>query len=251
MSGHSKWHTIKHKKGAADAKRGRVFTKIIKEITVAARVGGGDPNGNPRLRTVVAAAKAANMPKDNIDKAIKKGTGELPGVSYEEVAYEGYGPGGVAVYVQALTDNKNRTLPEIRHLFSKYGGNLGAENCVGWMFEKKGYLVVPKAGTSEDALMELVIEAGGDDVRDDGDNWEVFTPSDRLEQVREALTKKNVIVATGEISMVPKNTVKIEGKKAQQVLSMMEGLEEHDDVQNVWANFDIDAAEIGEERAAS
>ena len=251
MSGHSKWHTIKHKKGAADAKRGRVFTKIIKEITVAARVGGGDPNGNPRLRTVVAAAKAANMPKDNIDKAIKKGTGELPGVSYEEVAYEGYGPGGVAVYVQALTDNKNRTLPEIRHLFSKYGGNLGAENCVGWMFEKKGYLVVPKAGTSEDALMELVIEAGGDDVRDDGDNWEVFTPSDRLEQVREALTKKNVTVATGEISMVPKNTVKIEGKKAQQVLSMMEGLEEHDDVQNVWANFDIDAAEIGEERAAS
>jgi YebC/PmpR family DNA-binding regulatory protein len=251
MSGHSKWHTIKHKKGAADAKRGRVFTKIIKEITVAARVGGGDPNGNPRLRTVVAAAKAANMPKDNIDKAIKKGTGELPGVSYEEVAYEGYGPGGVAVYVQTLTDNKNRTLPEIRHLFSKYGGNLGAENCVGWMFEKKGYLVVPKAGTSEDALMELVIEAGGDDVRDDGDNWEVFTPSDRLEQVREALTKKNVTVATGEISMVPKNTVKVEGKKAQQVLSMMDGLEEHDDVQNVWANFDIDAAEIGEERAAS
>jgi YebC/PmpR family DNA-binding regulatory protein len=199
----------------------------------------------------VAAAKAANMPKDNIDKAIKKGTGELPGVSYEEVAYEGYGPGGVAVYVQTLTDNKNRTLPEIRHLFSKYGGNLGAENCVGWMFEKKGYLVVPKAGTSEDALMELVIEAGGDDVRDDGDNWEVFTPSDRLEQVREALTKKNVTVATGEISMVPKNTVKVEGKKAQQVLSMMDGLEEHDDVQNVWANFDIDAAEIGEERAAS
>jgi YebC/PmpR family DNA-binding regulatory protein len=251
MSGHSKWHTIKHKKGAADAKRGRIFTKIIKEITVAARVGGGDPNGNPRLRTVVAAAKAANMPKDNIDKAIKKGTGELPGVSYEEVSYEGYGPGGVAVYVQALTDNKNRTLPEIRHLFAKYGGNLGAENCVGWMFEKKGYLVVPKAATTEDALMELVIEAGGDDVRDDGDNWEVFTPSDRLEQVREALTKKNVSVATAEVSMVPKNTVKVEGKKAQQVLSMMDGLEEHDDVQNVWANFDIDAAEIGEERAAS
>jgi YebC/PmpR family DNA-binding regulatory protein len=251
MSGHSKWHTIKHKKAAADSKRGRVFTKIIKELTVAARVGGGDPNGNPRLRTVLAAAKAANMPKDNIDKAIKKGTGELPGVSYDEVSYEGYGPGGVAVYVQALTDNKNRTLPEIRHLFSKYGGNLGAENCVGWMFEKKGYLVVPKSATGEDALMELVLEAGGDDVRDDGDNWEVFTPSDRLEQVREALSKRNVSVATAEISMVPKNTVKIEGKKAQQVLSMMDGLEEHDDVQNVWANFDIDAAEIGEERAAS
>ncbi|HEV8119542.1 MAG TPA: YebC/PmpR family DNA-binding transcriptional regulator [Candidatus Polarisedimenticolia bacterium] len=251
MSGHSKWHTIKHKKAAADSKRGRVFTKIIKELTVAARVGGGDPNGNPRLRTVLAAAKAANMPKDNIDKAIKKGTGELPGVSYDEVSYEGYGPGGVAVYVQALTDNKNRTLPEIRHLFAKYGGNLGEANCVGWMFEKKGYLVVPKLATSEDALMELVLEAGGDDVRDDGDNWEVFTPSDRLEQVREALSKRNVSVATAEISMVPKNTVKIEGKKAQQVLSMMDGLEEHDDVQNVWANFDIDAAEIGEERAAS
>ena len=191
------------------------------------------------------------MPKDNIEKAIKKGTGELPGVSYEEVSYEGYGPGGVAVFVQALTDNKNRTLPEIRHLFSKYGGNLGAENCVGWMFEKKGYLVVPKAATSEDALMELVIDAGGDDVRDDGDNWEVFTPSDRLEQVREALAKRNVSVTTAEVSMVPKNTVKVEGKKAQQVLSMMDGLEEHDDVQNVWANFDIDAAEIGEERAAS
>jgi YebC/PmpR family DNA-binding regulatory protein len=251
MSGHSKWHTIKHKKAAADSKRGRVFTKIIKELTVAARVGGGDPNGNPRLRTVLAAAKAANMPKDNIDKAIKKGTGELPGVSYDEVSYEGYGPGGVAVYVQALTDNKNRTLPEIRHLFSKYGGNLGAENCVGWMFEKKGYLVVPKSATGEDALMELVLEAGGDDVRDDGDNWEVFSPSDRLEQVREALARRNITVATAEISMVPKNTVKVEGKKAQQVLSMMDGLEEHDDVQNVWANFDIDAAEIGEERAAS
>jgi YebC/PmpR family DNA-binding regulatory protein len=251
MSGHSKWHTIKHKKGAADAKRGRVFTKIIKEITVAARVGGGDPNGNPRLRTVLAAAKAANMPKDNIDKAIKKGTGELSGVSYDEVSYEGYGPGGVAMFVQTLTDNKNRTLPEIRHLFSKFGGNLGESNCVGWMFEKKGYLVVAKAAANEDTLMEVVIEAGGDDVRDDGDNWEVFTPTDRLEQVREAITAKGITVATAELSMVPKNTVKVEGKNAQRVLSMMEGLEEHDDVQNVWANFDIDDSEIGEERAAS
>jgi YebC/PmpR family DNA-binding regulatory protein len=251
MSGHSKWHTIKHKKGAADAKRGRVFTKIIKEITVAARVGGGDPNGNPRLRTVLAAAKAANMPKDNIEKAIKKGTGELAGVSYDEVSYEGYGPGGVAMFVQALTDNRNRTLPEIRHLFSKYGGNLGESNCVGWMFEKKGYLVVAKAAANEDTLMEVVIEAGGDDVRDDGDNWEIFTPTDRLEQVREAISGKGIAVATAELSMVPKNTVKVEGKKAQQVLAMMEGLEEHDDVQNVWANFDIDDAEIGEERAAS
>ena len=251
MSGHSKWHTIKHKKGAADAKRGRVFTKIIKEITVAARVGGGDPNGNPRLRTVLAAAKAANMPKDNIEKAIKKGTGELAGVSYDEVSYEGYGPGGVAMFVQALTDNRNRTLPEIRHLFSKFGGNLGESNCVGWMFEKKGYVVVAKAAANEDTLMEVVIEAGGDDVRDDGDNWEIFTPTERLEQVREAITGKGIAVATAEVSMVPKNTVKVEGKNAQRVLAMMEGLEEHDDVQNVWANFDIDDAEIGEERAAS
>jgi len=251
MSGHSKWHTIKHKKGAADAKRGRVFTKIIKEITVAARVGGGDPNGNPRLRTVVAAAKAANMPKDNIDKAIKKGTGELPGVSYEEVSYEGYGPGGVAVFVQAVTDNRNRTLPEIRHLFSKYGGNLGESNCVAWMFEKKGYIVVPKSGVAEEALLDLVLESGGDDVREDGTNWEVLSAPERLEQVREAIAAKSIGVSTAEVSMVPKNTVKLEGKKAQQVLSMMEGLEEHEDVQNVWANFDIDEAEMDEERAAS
>jgi YebC/PmpR family DNA-binding regulatory protein len=251
MSGHSKWHTIKHKKGAADAKRGRVFTKIIKEITVAARVGGGDPNGNPRLRTVVAAAKAANMPKDNIDKAIKKGTGELPGVSYEEVSYEGYGPGGVAVFVQAVTDNRNRTLPEIRHLFSKYGGNLGESNCVSWMFEKKGYIVVAKSSVAEEALLELVLESGGDDVREDGTNWEVLSPPERLEQVREAIAAKGIGVSTAEVSMVPKNTVKLEGKKAQQVLSMMEGLEEHEDVQNVWANFDIDEAEMDEERAAS
>jgi len=251
MSGHSKWHTIKHKKGAADAKRGRVFTKIIKEITVAARVGGGDPNANPRLRTVLAAAKAANMPKDNIEKAIKKGTGELAGVSYDEVSYEGYGPGGVAMFVQALTDNRNRTLPEIRHLFSKFGGNLGESNCVGWMFEKKGYLIVGKSTANEDTLMEVVIEAGGDDVREDGDNWEIFTPPDRLEQVREAIAGRGIAIGSAEVSMVPKNTIKVEGKKAQQVLAMMEGLEEHDDVQNVWANFDIDDAEIGEERAAS
>ena len=251
MSGHSKWHTIKHKKAATDAKRGRLFTKVIKEITVAARTGGGDPNANPRLRTVLAAAKAANMPKDNIDKAIKKGTGELPGVNYEEVSYEGYGPGGVAVFVSAVTDNKNRTLPEIRHTFSKYGGNLGESNCVSWMFEKKGYMVVPKAKAGEDLLMEIVIEAGGDDVRDDGDNWEILSPPERMEPVREALNAKGVQVTSAELSMIPKNTVKLEGKKAQQLLSMMEGLEEHDDVQNVWANFDIDAAEMDEERAAS
>jgi YebC/PmpR family DNA-binding regulatory protein len=251
MSGHSKWHTIKHKKAAADAKRGRVFTKIIKEITVAARLGGGDPEGNPRLRTVLLAAKAANMPKDNIEKAIKKGTGELPGVSYEEVSYEGYGPGGVAVFVQALTDNRNRTLPEIRHLFSKYGGNLGESNCVSWMFEKKGYLVVPKGRGSEEALLEVVLEAGGDDVRDDGENWEILAPPDRLEAVKDALASRGIQTSTAELSMVPKTTVKIEGKKAQQLLGMMEALEDHDDVQNVWANFDIDDAEISEHRAAS
>jgi len=251
MSGHSKWHTIKHKKGAADAKRGRVFTKLIKEITVAARVGGGDPEGNPRLRTVVLAAKAANMPKDNIEKAIKKGTGELPGVSYEEVSYEGYGPGGVAVYLQTLTDNRNRTLPEIRHLFSKFGGNLGESNCVSWMFEKKGYIVIPKDKASEEVLLEVVLDAGGDDVRDDGGNWEVLSPPERLRAVNEALSGKGIPATSAEISMVPKNTVKIEGKKAQQLLSMMEALEEHEDVQNVWANFDIDEAEITEQRAAS
>ena len=251
MSGHSKWHTIKHKKAAADAKRGRVFTKIIKEITVAARTGGGDPAANPRLRTVLAAAKSANMPKDNIDKAIKKGTGELPGVSYEELSYEGYGPGGVAVYVNALTDNRNRTLPEIRHLFSKYGGNLGESNCVSWMFEKKGYVVVPKAKASEDLLLEVVLEAGGEDVRDDGASWEILSPPERMEQVREAIAGKGIEITSAEVSMIPKNTVKLEGKKAQQLLSMMEGLEEHEDVQNVWANFDIDESEIGEERAAS
>ena len=251
MSGHSKWHSIKHKKGAADAKRGRVFTKLIKEITVAARLGGGDPDGNPRLRTVILAAKAANMPKDNIEKAIKKGTGELPGVSYEEVAYEGYGPGGVAVYVNAVTDNRNRTLPEIRHLFSKYGGNLGETNCVGWMFEKKGYLIVPKSAGPEERILELVLEAGGEDLRDDGDNWGIFTSPEALDPVKETLTAGKISPTTAEVSMVPKTSVKLEGKKAQQLLAMMEALEDHDDVQNVWANFDIDDAEITEERAAS
>jgi YebC/PmpR family DNA-binding regulatory protein len=251
MSGHSKWHTIKHKKAATDAKRGRVFTKVIKEITVAARTGGGDPEGNPRLRTVLEAARAANMPKDNIEKAIKKGTGELPGVSYEEVSYEGYGPGGVAVYVQALTDNRNRTLPEIRHLFTKYGGNLGESNCVGWMFEKKGYIVLSKDKASEETLLEVVLEAGGDDVRDDGDNWEILTPPERVHAVKEVLAGRSIPVASAEISMVPKNTVRLEGKKAQQLLSMMEALEEHEDIQNVWANFDIDESEITEQRAAS
>jgi YebC/PmpR family DNA-binding regulatory protein len=251
MSGHSKWHSIKHKKAATDAKRGRVFTRLIKEITVAARLGGGDPVGNPRLRSVLATAKGANMPKDNIEKAIKKGTGELPGVSYEEVAYEGYGPGGVAVLVQALTDNRNRTLPEIRHLFTKYGGNLGESNCVAWMFEKKGYIVVPKGNGNEETLLEVVLESGGDDVRDDGDNWEILTPPESLDQVRDALAAKSIAFATAETSMLPKTTVKLEGKKARQLLNMMDGLEEQEDVQNVWANFDIDDAAIDDRRAAS
>lgn len=251
MSGHSKWHSIKHKKAATDAKRGRLFTRLIREITVATRTGGGDPEGNPRLRTCLATAKGANMPKDNIDKAIKKGTGELPGVTYEEVVYEGYGPGGVAVFVQTLTDNRNRTLPEIRNLFSKFGGNLGASNCVAWMFEKKGYIVVPKSGGSEESLMEAIIEAGGDDVRDDGDNWEVLSPPEAFDQVREALASHEIQFTSAEISMVPKTTVKLDGRKAQRLLAMMEGLEDQDDVQNVWANFDIDTDAIDAQQAAT
>ena len=251
MSGHSKWHSIKHKKGATDAKRGRVFTRIMKEMTVAARIGGGDPDANPRLRTVLLAARAANMPKDNIERAIKKGTGELPGVNYEEIFYEGYGPGGVALYISALTDNRNRTLPEIRHLFAKYGGTLGESNCVGWMFEQKGYVVIDKNSAGEEVLLDLVLEAGGDDVRDDGASWEVLTPPDRLEDVQEALKAKGIPSTTSELSMVPNTSVKVEGKKARQLLTMMEALEDHDDIQNVWANFDIDESEITEDRAAS
>jgi YebC/PmpR family DNA-binding regulatory protein len=239
MSGHSKWHKIRHTKGAVDAKRGRLFTRLIKEITVAARIGGGDPNGNPRLRGAVDIARAANMPSDNIKRAIQKGTGELPGQQIEEVTYEGYGPGGVAVYVQAMTDNKNRTLPEIRHLFGKYGGNLGEQNSVGWMFEKKGYLVVDKGHLSEDELMELVLDAGGEDLRDDGESFEVFTSPDTYQQVRDALAKRDVPIATGEIAMVPKNRIRVEGSKAKSLLNMMEALEDHEDVQHAYANFDI------------
>jgi len=239
MSGHSKWHKIRHTKGAVDAKRGRLFTRLIKEITVAARIGGGDPNGNPRLRGAVDTARAANMPMDNIKRAIQKGTGELPGQQIEEVTYEGYGPGGVAIYVQAMTDNKNRTLPEIRHLFGKYGGNLGEQNSVGWMFEKKGYLVVDKGRFTEDQLMEFVLEAGGDDLRDDGESFEIFTSPEAYQPVRDVLEKRGVPVATGEIAMVPKNRVRVEGSKAKSLLNMMEALEDHEDVQHAYANFDI------------
>jgi YebC/PmpR family DNA-binding regulatory protein len=244
MSGHSKWHKIRHTKGAVDAKRGRIFTKLIKEITVAARIGGGDPNGNPRLRSAVDAARAANMPSDNIKRAIQKGTGELPGQQIEEISYEGYGPGGVAIYVQVMTDNRNRTLPEIRHLFTKFGGNLGEQNSVAWMFEKKGYLVLDKGNLSEDELMELVLEAGGEDLRDDGESYEVFTTPEAYPSVREVLEKRKVPIVTGEISMVPKNRVRVEGAKARSLLNMMEALEDHEDVQHAYANFDISDEEI-------
>lgn len=247
MSGHSKWSSIRHKKAAQDAKRGKIFTKLIKELTIAARIGGGDPGGNARLRTAIADAKAANMPQDNIKRAIQKGTGELPGVNYEEVVYEGYGQGGVAIYVEALTDNKNRTTPEIRHLFSKYGGNLGEANSVAWMFEKKGYFVIKRSSIPEDDLMELVLEAGAEDMTVDGENYEIFTEPGDHERVKEVLEKKEIPIEVSQIAMIPKNTTKIEGKKAQQLLKLLEFLEDNDDVQKVYANFDIDESEIMEE----
>jgi YebC/PmpR family DNA-binding regulatory protein len=243
MSGHSKWHSIKHKKGALDAKRGKVFTRIIKELTVAARHGGGDPGMNPRLRTIIADAKAANMPAENIQRAIRRGTGEEPGVSYEEVTYEGYGPGGAAVIVETVTDNRNRTVGEIRHTFGKHGGNLGAENSVAWMFDKKGYIVVEKAKADEEALMAAALDAGADDLRDDGDNWEILCAPSALEAVREAV-KKVAEPASAEVAMLPQNLVRLEGKTAQQMVRLMEALDDHDDVQKVWSNFDIEEKEI-------
>jgi YebC/PmpR family DNA-binding regulatory protein len=240
MSGHSKWSTIKHKKGAADAKRGKVFTKLIKEIMVAARMGGGDIGGNPRLRAAVAAAKAENMPKENVDRAIKKGTGELEGVTYEEFSYEGYGPGGVAVLVDIMTDNRNRAASEIRHIFSRNGGNLGEAGCVSWMFDKKGSIVFNKANVSEEELMEVALEAGGEDVRDQGDHYEVTTALEDFAAVRDAFDEKEMKYELAEITMVPQSTVKIEDEKqAQQVLRLMDALEDSDDVQNAYANFDI------------
>jgi YebC/PmpR family DNA-binding regulatory protein len=244
MSGHSKWHSIKHKKAATDSKRGRIFTRLIKEMTAAARNGGGDPDANPRLRLAIATAKANNMPADNIKRAIMRGTGELPGVSYEDVNYEGYGPGGVAIFVHVLTDNKNRTVAEIRHILSKNGGNLGETGCVGWMFGRKGYLVVEKAAVGEDKLMDLVIGAGADDMREDGENFEVFTSPENFDTVKSSLEKEGIPLAAAEISMVPQNYVKLEGKNAQTMLKLMEALEDHEDVQNVWSNFDIDEAEL-------
>ena len=244
MSGHSKWHSIKHKKGAADAKRGKVFTRIIKELTVAARDGGGDPDSNPRLRTVVADAKAANMPADNIKRAIRRGTGEEPGVSYEEVTYEAYGPGGAALLIEVLTDNTNRAVGEIRHLLSKHGGNLGTTNSVAWMFTKHGHLLVDKAGVDEEALMTVAIDAGADDFREDEDNWEVVTSPEAYEAVLAAVRQAGVEPVSARLAMLPQNYVKLEGAPARQILKLMDLLEDHDDVQHVWSNFDIDAKEI-------
>ena len=239
MSGHSKWSTIKRKKGAADAKRGKVFTKIIKEIIIAARSGGGDMNANPRLRTAVLAAKAENMPRDNIDRAIKKGTGELEGVNYEEFTYEGYGPGGVAMLLEVLTDNKNRTVAEVRHIFSKQNGNLGEAGCVSWMFEKKGLISFDKTGVDEDRLIEVALDAGALDVKDTGKEFDVTTPPETFEVVKKKLETTGFKSTYGEVTMVPQTTVRLSGKEAEQMLKLMEGLEDSDDVQKVYANFDI------------
>jgi YebC/PmpR family DNA-binding regulatory protein len=246
MSGHSKWASIKHKKAATDAKRGRVFTKLIKEITVAARMGGGDIDGNPRLRTAVLAAKAQNMPQDNIKRAIKKGTGELPGQSYEEGSFEGYGPGGTAVLVEVFTDNRNRTVAEVRHAFAKHGGNLGETGCVNWMFEKKGVILVEQDKVEEEELMELALEAGADDMSQDEDNYEITTSPTAFEDVKKALEEKEIPIALAEVSMVPQTTVRLEGSDAKRMLRLMELLEDHDDIQNVAANFDIDASVMEE-----
>ena len=244
MSGHSKWASIKHKKGALDAKRGKIFTRIIKELTVAARGGGGDPDMNPRLRTIIADAKAANMPAENIKRAIRRGTGEEPGVSYEEVTYEGYGPGGAAVIIDTLTDNKNRTVGELRHMLEKHGGHLAAAGAVSWMFTKKGYIVVEKSKADEEKLMSAVLEAGADDLQDDGDNWEVLSAPDAFQGVRDAVKQLGIEPATAEVSMIPQNYVKLEGKPAQQMLRLMDALDDQDDVQHVWSNFDIEEKEI-------
>jgi len=244
MSGHSKWSTIKHKKGAADARRGKIFTKLIKEITVSARMGGGDPSGNPRLRSAITAAKAENMPKENIDRAIKKGTGELPGVTYEEATFEGYGPGGVAVLVEILSDNRKRTVADIRHIFSKNAGNLGEAGCVSWMFEKKGLIAFDKSKVDEEKLMDSALEAGAQDVREADKEFEVITDPADFERVKKRLEEARLAFAYAEISMVPQSTVRLIGKEAHQMLRLMESLEDSDDVQHVYANFDIPDEEI-------
>ena len=239
MSGHSKWATIKHKKAATDAKRGKVFTKLIKMLTVAARNGGGNPDTNPSLRLAIDKAKEANMPQDNIDRAIKKGTGELPGVAYESITYEGYGPGGVAFFVEVLTDNKNRATSEVRNIFSKSGGNLAGSGAVSWLFEKKGFFIVNKANASEDKLMSIILDAGAEDMSDEGDTYEIKCQPADYEKVKKAIDDNKIKLESSEITFMPKNTVKVSGDQAKQVLNLVEQLEDNDDVQNVYANFDI------------
>ncbi len=245
MSGHSKWHSIRHKKAIVDARRGKLFTKLIREIIVAARMGGGDPEKNPRLRKAIEAARDANMPKDNIERAIKKGTGELEGEKFEEVTYEGYGPGGVAVFVEAATDNRNRTASEIRRIFAKHGGSLGESGCVAWMFKRKGYIVIEKAkAPDEEELFDIAVEAGAEDVKIDESNFVILTAPEDLFNVVKALEERGIEIATKELGMIPDTYVKLEGKQAEQMLKLMEELEDHDDVQHVWANFDISEEEI-------
>ncbi len=241
MAGHSKWAQIKRKKASVDARRGKAFSRLVKEVAVAARLGGGDPEGNPRLRTAIDKAKEANMPADNIKRAIQKGTGELPGASYEEMTYEGYGPGGVAIMIEVLTDNKNRTVSEIRHLLSKHGGNLGESGCVAWMFDKKGYILIQKDTIDEDSLMDAILEAGAEDLKNepDEDNYEIYTSPEDLDSVKEALLNCGVKIELAEVSMIPRNTVILDESSASRMLKLMDILEDHDDVQNVYANFDI------------
>ncbi len=251
MSGHSKWHTIKHKKGALDAKRGKVFTKLIREMSIAARIGGGDPATNPRLRTAVDKAKAVNMPSDNIKRAIQKGTGELEGTSYEEITLEGYGPGGVALLVEGTTDNRNRTVSEIRHIFTKQGGNLGTAGCVAYMFQPRGYIAIPADKISEEDLMALALDSGADDIQGTGDTWEVYTPPGAYEPVLEAIKKAGIEPLESQIGKFAENSITLEGPKAQQMLKMVDALEDHDDVQNVWSNFDLSDKELEAAAAAN
>jgi YebC/PmpR family DNA-binding regulatory protein len=245
MSGHSKWSTIKHKKGATDAKRGKIFTKLIKEITVAARMGGGDPTSNPRLRSAIQAAKSENMPKDNLERAIKKGTGELEGVNYEETTYEGYGPGGAAVLIESLSDNKNRAVADIRHIFSKCNGNLGENGCVNWMFDKKGYIVIEAGKVDEETLMETAINAGADDVKEDEKNYEVITAPEDFEAVKKAIEDESIPYVVAEITMLPQTSANLMGKEAEQMLRLMEMLDDCDDVQKVYTNADIPEELVG------
>jgi YebC/PmpR family DNA-binding regulatory protein len=245
MSGHSKWATIKHKKGALDAKRGKIFTQLIKEITIAAK-SGGDPDGNPRLRSAIAAAKAENMPNDNIKRAIQRGTGELPGATYEEISFEGYGPGGVAIIIEATTDNRNRAVSEIRHMLAKGGGNLGEPNSVRFMFSKKGIIAVSKDVADEEKLMNIVLEAGGEDLNDEGDTWEIITDTQSFEAVAKAVKDAGIETVMSEITMIASTYTKLEGPAAAQMVRLLENLEDHDDVQHVYSNFDIDAKQLEE-----